>query len=137
MQTKLNFKQIITAGLMAGGVSAIINAILFYIFQTANVFVDTIHIQPNTPLTIVPIIISSILPSLIGSIVFYFIQKYSANGFKIFRIISIVLVALSLISPFTNIPDVTFGYAMALNLMHILVAGDLLSFIGKKVKANA
>jgi hypothetical protein len=137
MQTKLNFKQIITAGLTASLVSVIINSILFYVFKVGGVIVDTIHIQPNTPLTIVPIIISSILPSLIGSIVFYFIQKYSANGLKIFRIISIVLVALSLISPFTNIPNVTFGYAMALNLMHILVAGDLLYFIGKKVKANA
>jgi len=137
MKTKLNFKQIITAGLMAGGVSAIINSILFYIFHTANVLVDSIHIQPNTPLTIVPIIMSSIMPSIVGSIVFYFIQKYSENGFKIFRIISIVLVALSLISPFTNIPNVTFGYAMALNLMHILVAADLLYFIGKKVKATA
>jgi hypothetical protein len=137
MKTKLNFKQIITAGLMAGGVSAIINAILFYIFHTANVLVDTIQIQPNTPLTIVPILMSSIMPSLIGSIVFYFIEKYSSNGFKIFRNVSIVLVALSLISPFTNIPNVTFGYAMVLNVMHILVAVDLLYFIGKKVKATA
>jgi hypothetical protein len=137
MQTKLNFKQIITAGLMAGVLSAIINAILFYIFHTANVLVDSIHIQPNTPLTVKPLIISSILPSLIGSIVFYFIEKYTSNGFKIFRIVSIVLVALSLISPFTNIPNVTFGYSMVLNVMHILVAGDLLYFIGKKVKANS
>ena len=137
MQTKLNFKQIFTAGLMAGGVSAIINALLFYIFHTAKVLVDSIHIQPNTPLTIAPIIISSILPSLIGSIVFYFIQKYTSNGFKIFRNVSIVLVSLSLISPFTNIPNVTFGYAMVLNAMHILVAGNLLFFIGKKVKANS
>ena len=30
MQTKLNFKQIFTAGLMAAGVSAILNAILFF-----------------------------------------------------------------------------------------------------------
>ena len=58
MQTKLNFKQIITAGLLAGGVSAILNAILFYTFHSANVLVDSIQIQPNTPLTIVPIIIS-------------------------------------------------------------------------------
>jgi len=137
MQTKLNFKQVISAGLLAGGVSAILNAVLFYLFHSTSVFVDSIQIQPNTPLTIVPIIMSSIMPSLVGSIVFYFIQKYSANGFKIFRIISIVLVALSLISPFTNIPNVTFGYAMALNLMHILVAADLLYFIGKKVKATA
>jgi hypothetical protein len=137
MQTKLNFKQIITAGLMAGGASAIFNAILYYTFHAARVFVDTIHIQPNTPLTIAPVVISSIIPSIIGSIVFFFIQKYNTNGFKIFRIVSIVLVSLSLISPFTNIPNVTFGYAMVLNVMHIIVAGELLYFIGKKVKANA
>jgi hypothetical protein len=137
MQTKLNFKQIITAGLMAGGASAIFNAILYYTFHAARVFVDNIHIQPNTPLTIAPVVISSIIPSIIGSIVFYFIQKYSTNGFKIFRIVSIVLVSLSLISPFMNIPNVTIGYAMVLNVMHIIVAGELLYFIGKKVKANA
>ncbi len=137
MQTKLTFKQIITAGLIAGGASAIFNAILFYTFHAARVLVDTIHIQPNTPLTIAPIVISSILPSIIGSIVFYFIEKYTSNGFKIFRIVSILLVTLSLISPFTNIPKVTFGYAMVLNVMHIIVAGELLYFIGKKVKAKA
>lgn len=126
MQTKLTFKQIITAGLIAGGTSAIINAVLFYIFRSSGVIVDSIQIQPNTPLTIVPILISSIMPSIIGSIVFYFIQKFSLNGFKIFRIVSIVLVSLSLISPFTNISNVTFGYAMALNIMHIIVAGSLL-----------
>ena len=55
MQTKLNFKQIFTAGLFAGGVSTILNAVLFFIFHSTSVFVDSIQIQPNTPLTIVPI----------------------------------------------------------------------------------
>jgi hypothetical protein len=32
---------------------------------------------------------------------------------------------------------VTIGYAMVLNVMHIIVAGELLYFIGKKVKASA
>ena len=98
METKLSFKQSITAGLMAAGVAVVLNTILFYVLHAAGVFVDTIFLQPNQPLTIVPIIISSIAPTLIASMVFFLIEKYSDNGFKIFRIVSIVLLLLSFVN---------------------------------------
>jgi len=134
METKLSFKQSITAGLMAAGVAVVLNAILFYILHAAGVFVDTIFLQPNQPLTIVPIIISSIAPTLIASMVFFLIEKYSNNGFKIFRIVSIVLLLLSFVNPFIGIPNVTTAFAIGLNVMHITVVGALFFFIGKAVK---
>ena len=137
MKTKINFKQAIMAGAMASGASVIINTILFFIFRSAGVLVDTIFIQPNQPLTIVPVIISSIMPTLVASIVFFLIEKYSNNGFKIFRIVSIVLLVLSFMNPFMGIKEVTMGYALVLNVMHVVVAGSVLYFIGKAVKSNA
>jgi CDP-diglyceride synthetase len=137
MKTKINFKQAFMAGLMASGAAVVINAILFFIFRSAGVLVDTIFIQPNQPLTIVPIIISSILPTLVASVVFFLIEKYSNNGFKTFRIVSIVLLVLSFMNPFMGIQGVTTGYALVLNVMHVVVAGSILYFIGKAVKNNA
>lgn len=131
MNTKLTFKQSILAGLTAAGVAVVINAILFFILHAAGIITDDIFIQPNQPMTIVPIIMSSIIPTLIGSMVFFLFEKYSSNGFKIFSIVAIVLLVLSFMNPFMGIPNVTIGYGIALNVMHVVVAASLLYFIRK------
>lgn len=137
MTTKLTFKDSFMAGLMAAGAATVVNAILFFVFHAAGVISDTIFIQPNQPMTIVPIIISSILPTLIAALVFFLLEKYTNSGFKIFRIISIVLMVLTFINPFVGIVGVTLGYALVLNLMHVVVVAALLYFIGRSVKKNA
>jgi hypothetical protein len=136
MTTKLNFKQSFNAGLKAAGTATLINAILFYIFHGAGIIVDTIFIQPDQPMTIVPIIISSIVPTLMATFVFFLLEKFTKNGFKIFRIIALILLVLSFINPFMGIQGVTIGYAIALNIMHIVVVAALLYFIGKNLKKN-
>jgi hypothetical protein len=137
MKTKLNFKQAIMAGLIAAGAATVINSILFFIFHSAGIIVDTILIQPNQPMTIVPIIISSIVPTLIATLVFFLLEKFTKNGFKIFRIISIILLVLSFVNPFMGIQGVTIGYAIVLNIMHVVVVAALLYFISKSVKKNS
>lgn len=138
MSNKLNFKQSIMAGLTAAGVASIINTILFFIFHAMGIFTDDIFIQPNQHLSAVPIIISSVLPTIIASVVFFLFEKYSNNGFKNFRILSIILLVLSFINPFMGIKGVTVPYALALDFLHIPVVAALLYFIGKSKKsANA
>lgn len=134
METKLNFKQAFTAGLKAAGVATLVNAILFFIFKTAGIIVDTIFIQPNQPLTIVPIIFASIAPTLIATLVFFLFEKFTNNGYKIFRNISLVLMAISFVNPFMGIDGVTVGYALVLDFMHVVVVGALLYFIEKAFK---
>lgn len=134
MNSKLNFKQVITAGAVAAGVSVVINAILFFIFKAAGIITDDIFIQPNQPLTVVPIIISSILPSLVGACVFFLFEKYSKNGFKIFSIVALVLMVLSFVNPFMGIPGITIPYGIVLDLMHVVVALSLLYFIKRAKK---
>lgn len=129
MNTPLNFKQSITAGALAAVTSAAINALLFYIFKAADVITDTIFIQPNQPLTIVPIILSSVFPSLIGASIFFLFEKYTNKGFLFFSIIALVLMLLSFINPFVGIPGITLSYGVVLNVMHVVVAMVLLYFI--------
>jgi len=136
MKTKLNFTQSIKAGAFTALASAAINAVLFFIFHAVGVFTDDIFLQENQPLTVVPILISSIVPTMIASIVFFLIEKYSNNGFSIFRIVSIVLLIISFINPFVGIKGVTVTYALALNLMHITIVVFLLYFLNKEKKAT-
>ncbi len=134
MNAKLNYKQILTAGAIAAAVSVIMNAILYFIFRGAGVFTDTLFIQPNQPLTLVPIIISSILPSLIGASVFFLFEKYMNNGFKVFSIVALVLMVLSFANPFMGIPGISVAAGIALNIMHVVVALSLLFFIKRAKK---
>ena len=134
MKTKINFKQAILAGVFASGTAAVANSIIYLIFHSAGVLTDDLFVQPNEPLTLVPVIASSILPTLIASIVFYLIEKFTNNGFKIFRIVSLILLVLSFINPFAMIENVTVGYALVLNAMHIVVVAALFYFTGKAVK---
>lgn len=132
MNTKLNFKQSIVAGAIAAAAATLINVILFFIFHGAGIITDNIFVQPNQPLTFIAIIISSVIPTLIASMVFFLVEKFTKKGFMIFTIVSVVLVLLSLASPFSII-GVTTGYALVLDFMHLVVAGCVLFFINRAI----
>jgi hypothetical protein len=134
MSSKLNFKQILIAGASAAAVSAVVNTILFFIFHAVGILSDDIFIQPNQPLTLIPLILSSVIPTLIGAFVFFLFEKFSKNGFKNFSIVAIILLILSLGNPFFGIQDVTIGYGIVLDIMHIVVALSLLFFIKRAKK---
>jgi Family of unknown function (DUF6069) len=129
MEQKLNFKQVLTAGAIAGVAAAILNVLLFFIFHAVGIITDDIQVQPSQPLTIAPVLISSVLPSVVGAAVFFLFEKYTKNSFKLFTILALVLLVLSFGNPFLGIPNVTIGYAIALNLMHVVVAFSLLYFL--------
>ena len=134
MQSKLTFVQSIQAGFLAGVVSAVINTVLFFVFQAVGVLHNGVYVQPNQPLTVAPVIMASIVPSIIGSIVFFLIERFTNNGYRIFSILAITLAVLSLFSAFTVPVNVTLGYSLVLCVMHLVVAFVLVYFIGRSVK---
>jgi hypothetical protein len=136
MTNKLSFKQSLMAGLWAAIAGSAINAILFFIYHAVGVITDTILVQPGKPLGVMSVIVASIIPTLIASMVFFLFEKYTQKGFKIFTIVSIALLLLSFLNPFMVIPGVSIGYALALCTMHIVVAGSLLYFIKKSIRKN-
>jgi hypothetical protein len=131
MTNKLSFAQTIKAGAIAAGASVIVNSVLFFALHAAGIFTDDIMVQPNQPLTVVPVIASSILPSLIGAMVFLLFEKFSSNGLRNFTTIAILLCVLSFINPFAGIPNITVAYGIGLNVMHVVVCGFLLYFLKK------
>jgi hypothetical protein len=135
MQIELNFKQSLTAGLMAAVSAAVINAVLFFILHTAGIFTDNIYVQPGQALGVVPVLFSSILPTLIASFVFFLFEKYSKNGLRNFGILAIVLLLASFANPLI-IPGVTTAYAIGLNFMHIVVVSALFFWINRSKKQN-
>ncbi len=137
MTTKLNFKQVMIAALTAAAVSAVINSILFFVFHSIGWITDDVFTQPGQPLTIVPVIMASIMPSLVAALVFFLLEKYTNSGFRIFSIISIVLMLLSLGGPFGGIQNAPLNYSLSLVPMHFVVPLVLLFFINRSKNNNA
>jgi len=134
MNTNISISNSLKAGLFAGLSAAALNAILFFVFHAAGIITDDIFIQPETPMTVVPIIISSIVPSVIAGFVYFLFDKYTAKGFRNFSILAIILFLLTLANPFMGIPNVTTSYALALDLMHLTVFGFVIYFVRKTIK---
>lgn len=132
MHTKLTFAQSITAGFLAGLAAAVINALIYLVFHATGVLSDTIFVQPNEPLALLPVVMASLVPALLGSMVFFLLEKFTQNGFRNFAILTVVLTVLSLASPFTVPVNGTTGFALVLCLMHLVVPGALLYFLRKR-----
>jgi hypothetical protein len=130
---KPSFKKVIRHAFLAGITAAVINSILFFLFSAIGIISDSIYIQDNQPLTLLPVVISSIVPSILAGMVFYLLGRYTRNGYKIFFIIAILLLIVSFANPFMAIKDITISMGVALNVMHIVVVLCLLYFFKKAV----
>jgi hypothetical protein len=119
------------AGLLAGLVAALINVLLFFIFRQAGLITDTILLPNNEPMSVVPIIMFSIIPSFLASLVYYLLDRFTKRGYRYFTILAILLLILSFGNPFFGIPNVTVPYAIALNIMHVVVVACLLYSLKK------
>ncbi len=129
MKTKLSFRQAVMAGLYAGVAAAAINALLFLFFRALGLITDDVMVQPGTPMTVVPVIMSSIVPAVIAGIVYFLLDKYTSKGYRYFLILSVVLLLLSFANPFLLIPNVPLGYGIALDMMHVVLVLLLLYFL--------
>jgi hypothetical protein len=133
---KPSLKQIMTAALAAGSTAACINSVLFFLFRALSIITADVFVQANQPLTVVPVLLFSIVPSLVAGVVFYLLCRYTPNGFRIFSIVAIVLLLLSFANPFMGIPGIPVAMGLALNFMHIVVAASLLYFF-KQTRTTA
>jgi hypothetical protein len=133
---KVQLLQYLKVGLFAGLAAALINAILFVVFRRVGVITDSVLLPNNQSMTLGPIIISSLIPSVLGSLAYYLLAHFTRNGYRYFTILAVLLLVASFANPFFGIPNVTVPYAIALNVMHVVVVACLLYSL-KKLAVSA
>lgn len=119
MNSSLTFGKAMKAGLIAGLVSAALNNVWSLIAQALGS-----EAPAGFPIAVT---ISSILPTLIGAVLFFVLVKYLGKGELIFVIIAATFTLVSLIPTIntTEMPDGTVvgaGFTMLTLPMH-LIAG--------------
>lgn len=122
--TTIASAKLLTVAPLAAIASAAVNAVLFFIGKATGLLSDSVLIQPaNQPISLIPVIISSILPTLLAGAVLALLNRFLSAPLRIFNIIAVVLLVLSFASPFASIPNVPIGMGVWLNVMHVVVAG--------------
>lgn len=129
----ITLKSTLIKSVLAGLASAIMNSILFFAFKNLGAINDSVQIMPGEPLGVHNAIISSMISSLFAGIVYFLISLIAREAFRIFQRIAWIMLLLSFFSPFLFIPDVPVGFAISLNIMHIVVAAAILYIMKKRI----
>ena len=130
--SSITLKSSLIKGLIAGIPSAIINSMLFYAFKNLGAINDVVMIQ-GSPLGVSQVIFSSIIFSLVAGFVYFIISIFVREAFRIFQRIAWLLLLISFLNPFLFIPDVPVGFAISLNIMHIVVAAAVIYIMKRNI----
>jgi hypothetical protein len=108
--------------LLAGVVTAVVNAVIFFIASAAGAIPSTVLVPGmNLPVTVVPVILQSFVPAILAGVLLALLNRFTRRPVRIFRIIAAVLLVISFANPLT-IPDAPLSMVLALNFMHIVAA---------------
>lgn len=123
---KINAAALLKVAPLAGLAAAAVNAVLFFIGDAIGLNDKTVGIpspEGIEPIGLLPVLMSSFIPTLIAAAVLALLNRFTANPLRIFGIVTIVLLTLSMVNPFMGIPNIPVSMGIWLNLMHVVVAG--------------
>jgi hypothetical protein len=124
----VSMRKIWLTGLLAAAISAVANAIIFFVAAATGLLDTNFVMQPlGQTMTVFPVIISSFVGVLVGTAVFAALAKFTSRPISIFRIVAIVALVLSLAQPLL-IQGAPVSFLLTLEVMHI-VAGVIAIYL--------
>lgn len=108
-------------GLMAIVVAAVVNAVLYFIGAALGWFPETVISPAGIPITVVPVVVSTVLGLVVATIVYSILNRFTGNPNRWFTIIAVVVLVVSAASPF-GLSGAPVMMIVMLEVMH-LVAG--------------
>lgn len=124
-------QRLLLGTLVAAVAAAIVNAVTFWIARGLDTIPREVLISGpagDEPLGLIPVIFASIFGVLGAGVVFALCAKFSSRPVRLFQIISVIVLVLSFISPFT-ISGVPAKMIITLILMHIVVWAAVVSWL--------
>lgn len=112
---KINPSALLKVAPLAALAAAAINVVLYFIGDAAGLMDSTVGIPgPDgkvEAITLAPVIMSSIIPTLIAAGVLALLNRFTANPLRIYGIVTIVLFVVTLANPFMAIPIYPWAWA--------------------------
>lgn len=118
---KIAWGRLSVGALLAAAVAAVVNTLIYVVASALGAIPQrvTLPAPVNGPLSVGPVVVASIIGTVLAAIVFAVIGVMARRPVRLFLIIATVALALSLALPAT-IPGAPIGMILSLMLMHII-----------------
>ena len=123
-----SFGKAVQTGLMAGVVAAVVNVVIFLIASAMGFFPSSVITPAGQPFSLVPVIMMSLLPSIVAGGVYALIARFARNANQIFLWVAAAVFIFMFFSPF-SIKGAPTGMIVSLEIMHVVVAGLCVYFL--------
>ncbi len=121
-------------GLIAIVVAAVANAVLYFIGAALGWMPDTVLTPMGQPVTIVPVVASTVIALVVATIVYSILNRFTGNPNRWFTIIAVIVLVVSAASPL-SLPGAPTMMIVLLEVMH-LVAGVAAIYFLRQSQAN-
>jgi hypothetical protein len=125
---RVDYSKLWWVALVAGAAAAAVNAVIYFITSTLGAFPPTLITPAGQPLTVVPVIVSSVVGIVGGAIVYAIFGRVFKRPVGIFRIVALVVLVLSFTSPL-SIPGASTLDIIALEIMHVVAGASAIWFL--------
>lgn len=125
-QQKVSLGQTVRSGLVGGAVAAVVSLGLYFLGNavTGPITVSTAPGTPAAPLPWFLVLIMTLLAGVVGALLLVALRRYTANGDRIFQIVAVGFLLLSLLGPLTMAGS--RASTLVLSALHIVTASAVI-----------
>ncbi|CAN5874751.1 hypothetical protein BH10CHL1_BH10CHL1_22290 [soil metagenome] len=124
ISTKPSISAIWRNGLLATGITAVVNAIL-YLVGSALGNMPPLITPMGTPLTLAPVLLMSIVPLLLATLVYTVLTRLTPRRANLIFIIIAVLVFIGFLFGPLQLAGAPMGMILLLEIMHVVATGSI------------
>ena len=117
-------------GGMAIVVAAVANALLYLIGAALGWMPDTVLTPMGQPITVVPVIASTVIALVVATIVYSILNRFTANPNRWFTIVAVIVLLVSAVSPL-QLPGAPTMMIVLLEVMHLVAGVAAIYFLGR------
>ena len=128
IQTKPSISAVWRNGLIAAVVAAVVNGVLFFIGAAMGAFPDSVLTPMGTPITVVPVVLSTVVGVLLGTLAYTILNWLTKNPNRWFLILAVLVLIVTAYNPFTLAGAPTLMIVF-LELMHLVAGGAAIYFL--------
>jgi hypothetical protein len=129
------FKRLLWAAPLAAIAAAVANAGVYFVASVLGAMPQDFVIQGSGPITLAPVVFSSLIGAAGAAMVFTAIALLSRRPIRTFRIVAAVVLVLSFATPLT-IPGSPPLMILTLELMHVVAAVIITSMLTTLARAT-
>jgi len=136
VQQPTQVQRLLQLGLATAGSVAVLN-LIFYFATKAFGIPYLIAIEGSMePLPSALIVVSSIMPVVAATILLYLLGKFLSQPFRVFTIISVVALIISIAAPLTQPSDVVLSTRIGMIVMHLISGGTIIAALNRFGRAS-